>query len=67
MKWVVLVLFLMLFCQGFFSAWTDLGFYEQQAVADAHRALLHVRTDSLETYVANLWVRVDKLEALEGL
>lgn len=67
MKWVVLVAFLLLLCQGFFSAWTDLGLYERQAVADAHRALLHAETDSLKAYVGDLFVRMDRLEVLAGL
>lgn len=67
MKWAILILFLLLLCQGFASGWTDLGLYERQAVADAHRALLHARTDSLEAYFADLFVRVDRLEVLAGL
>lgn len=67
MKWWIITLFLLLLCQGFFSAWTDLGLYEQQAVANAHRALLHAKVDSLNAYVGDLYVRVDRLEVLAGL
>ena len=67
MKYVVLALSLLLLCQGFFSAWTDLGLYNELGRRDAQTGALYARTDSLEAYVADLWVRVDRLEVLEGL
>jgi hypothetical protein len=67
MKWAILILFVLLLCQGAISGWTDLTFYEEQSMQNAHRALLHARTDSLEAYIATLWVKVDRLEVLAGL
>lgn len=73
MKWLIAVLFFLLLCQGFFSAWTDLALYDQQDTAAVHRGQMHVRIDTLEAvpdlgaYVGDLCVRVDRLEALAGI
>ena len=48
-------------------AWLALTYEADLNRRDAQVGALYARVDSLEAYVADLWVRTDRLEVLEGL
>ena len=52
MKWAILALFLLLLCQGAFSAYSDWLILERQDRTEIHCGQMHARIDTLEAALA---------------